>query len=462
MDGEQKQNVVQIHVEPNTRKVLVQFLQCSACPVEFADPLHRVAHINIAHPRVMQKEAWTPCAKCLMRFPRKDVLKEHMRRTHHGGSRSKCLICDQVFWSDTQFRRHWRYCVTKWAKNARPDEPMDAAAAAVNRQGGKHKPQQEQIVEQEVETVPLPPPDYTCAFCGQCYKTKELYMEHTKSGRCSQQPQHPGKYKNTNPVPCYYCSAHCASRHALQAHIRDAHQVVPIKTKVPVESPEEQLEEPVKQEAQEDETNNEPVCVRMVTKKCIYPCSPCNKNFESTEDLQQHQRLEHFECDNCFKYFSQEGLDDHRNTQALLPPDDVENRICCRTCSECGHKNHIVFVTGESFVDHMNDHHRSLVGFSWFQCVPCQKFNRRYYNRYYPTKRSLQLHLATVHSQGVVQQQQAPQQAQQQPTIQYVDQAQMQQILGQAPQGNQQLQIVQTHGESDQPQLITLYTWGSQ
>merc|ERR1712223_2001303 len=32
-------------------------------------------------------------------------------------------------------------------------------------------------------------------------------------------------------------------------------------------------------------------------------------------------------------------------------------------------------------------------------CVHCLKLNKRYFNRYYPTKRSLQLHLASMHGQ---------------------------------------------------------------
>ena len=29
-----------------------------------------------------------------------------------------------------------------------------------------------------------------------------------------------------SPVPCYYCPAHCASRKALQFHVKEAHSVV--------------------------------------------------------------------------------------------------------------------------------------------------------------------------------------------------------------------------------------------
>jgi len=79
------ENVVQVKVEPSAKKVLVQFLQCSACPQEFSDAQFRVAHINISHPKVMQKEAWTPCHKCHMRFPRKYVLRDHAKRVHQGG-----------------------------------------------------------------------------------------------------------------------------------------------------------------------------------------------------------------------------------------------------------------------------------------------------------------------------------------------------------------------------------------
>merc|ERR1712045_1097826 len=66
----------------------------------------------------MQKEAWTPCHKCHMRFPRKDVLKDHAKRVHQGG-KSKCLICEEVFWTDNLFRQHWKKCVLKWVKSAK-------------------------------------------------------------------------------------------------------------------------------------------------------------------------------------------------------------------------------------------------------------------------------------------------------------------------------------------------------
>lgn len=59
-----------------------------------------------------------------------------------------------------------------------------------------------------------------------------------------------------------------------------------------------------------------------------------------------------------------------------------------------------VFANGEAYVDHMNEKHRSIVGVNWFQCIHCLKLNKRYYNRYYPTKRSLQQHLANAHGQG--------------------------------------------------------------
>ena len=72
------------------------FVRCSACNCEFSDAQHRVAHINVSHPKVMQKEAWTPCSKCHMRFPRKDVLRDHVKRVHQGGKSRWVVILREI------------------------------------------------------------------------------------------------------------------------------------------------------------------------------------------------------------------------------------------------------------------------------------------------------------------------------------------------------------------------------
>ena len=104
--------------------------------------------------------------------------------------------------------------------------------------------------------------------------------------------------------------------------------------------------------------------------KHIYPCRPCNKKFEDLNALEKHQQLEHFECDNCFKFFSRPDLEQHRRGTA-----------CLIKCSVCGDSPAIEFTLGEKYVDHMNEKHRSIVGVNWFQCVHCLKLNKRYYNR---------------------------------------------------------------------------------
>lgn len=45
----------------------------------------------------MQKEAWTPCSKCHMRFPRKDVLRDHVKRVH------QVIICFQEIFYFAKF-----------------------------------------------------------------------------------------------------------------------------------------------------------------------------------------------------------------------------------------------------------------------------------------------------------------------------------------------------------------------
>jgi len=109
--------------------------------------------------------------------------------------------------------------------------------------------------------------------------------------------------------------------------------------------------------------------------------------------FERHQQLEHYECDNCFKFFSYENLENHKEV------DEHGNKTCKLPCLTCGDNPLLVFNSGETYVDHMNEKHRSVVGVNWFQCVHCLKLNKRYFNRYYPTKRSLQLHLASLHGQ---------------------------------------------------------------
>ena len=273
-------------------------------------------------------------------------------------------------------------------------------------------------------------------------------------------------------MPCYYCPAHCASRKALQAHVKEAHSVV--------------KPDNVKDE-EESSTIDDKASQSQV--KHIYPCRPCNKKFEDLAALNHHQQHEHFECDNCYKFFSYENLESHKIDKGCTIP-----------CKICGDKPLVMFASGESYVDHMNEKHRSIVGVNWFQCVHCLKLNKRYFNRYYPTKRSLQLHMASVHGQQnsrvervivtttennlsneivknelstTLSEIYVPLNQLTMPvtTTQVADEGQqiIQQFQIQLPDQNQfegqqtqQIQIIQTDpNQPDQPQYITLYTWGA-
>ena len=94
-----------------------------------------------------------------------------------------------------------------------------------------------------------------------------------------------------SPVPCYYCPAHCASRKALQFHVKEAHSVV----------------KPHSSKDDEDgngSSNFTPTEISNRDKKHIYSCRSCEKKFYLQTEFQHHQQFEHFECDNCYKYFS--------------------------------------------------------------------------------------------------------------------------------------------------------------
>ena len=38
------------------------------------------------------------------------------------GGKSKCLVCDEMFWTDALFRQHWKKCVAKWVKTAKHEQ----------------------------------------------------------------------------------------------------------------------------------------------------------------------------------------------------------------------------------------------------------------------------------------------------------------------------------------------------
>ena len=272
--------------------------------------------------------------------------------------------------------------MTKWMKNHKNEEENAALQEQLIRELNQQQEQEknplveEQPMEQEQDTKDqdndedtkkeISRNDYLCAFCHFIFTTKAGYMEHTKMGNCVQPTAaHSGKYKYTSPVPCYYCPAHCASRKALQAHVKEAHAVVQPETK------ENENEESNKSTSQ----FTIPVNKEKEVKKHIYPCRPCNRKFEDLKSLEQHTQHEHFECDNCFKFFSQEELESHQVTN------EDGTKSCTIICPVCGDNPLVVFQSGEAFVDHMNEKHRSIVGVQWFQCVHCLKLNKRYFNR---------------------------------------------------------------------------------
>lgn len=115
-----------------------------------------------------------------------------------------------------------------------------------------------------------------------CLNKSHVYFQPIQSG---------GKYKYMSPVPCYYCPAHCASRKALQFHVKEAHSVV----------------KPHSSKDDEDgngSSNFTSTEISNKDKKHIYSCRSCEKKFYLQAEFQHHQQFEHFECDNCYKYFS--------------------------------------------------------------------------------------------------------------------------------------------------------------
>ena len=284
--------------------------------------------------------------------------------------------------------------MTKWMKSHKNEEENAALQEQLIRELNQQQQEQHQQngqitknplgeepmqVQEDQENNEKKPEisrnDYLCAFCHFIFTTKAGYMEHTKMGNCIQPTAaHSGKYKYTSPVPCYYCPAHCASRKALQAHVKEAHAVVQPEAKEQDQDAKTSINTSDSAASQFVSSGLMPVKEKEV-KKHIYPCRPCNRKFEDLKSLETHTQNEHFECDNCFKYFSQDDLEGHKVINA------DGSKTCTISCPVCGDNPRVVFLSGEAFVDHMNEKHRSIVGVQWFQCVHCLKLNKRYFNR---------------------------------------------------------------------------------
>ena len=255
--------------------------------------------------------------------------------------------------------------VQQVSKNPLGEEPMQVQDQEPSKEDQENN--ESTKIKQEISRN-----DYLCAFCHFIFTTKAGYMEHTKMGNCIQPTAaHSGKYKYTSPVPCYYCPAHCASRKALQAHVKEAHAVVQPEAK----EQDQDAKTNDSESASSQFVSSGLIVKEKEVKKHIYPCRPCNRKFEDLKSLETHTQNEHFECDNCFKYFSQEDLEGHKVINA------DGSKTCTISCPVCGDNPRVVFLSGEAFVDHMNEKHRSIVGVQWFQCVHCLKLNKRYFNR---------------------------------------------------------------------------------
>ena len=119
--------------------------------------------------------------------------------------RSKCSICDDVFWTDSLYKQHWKRCVAKWVKsskyleeNASVEEQLiqqiqeqEKQQLEAERQQRELQLQQQHQQEQEQqqgrrESQQNVKREYRCAFCTFVFSTKEGYMEHTKHGQCVQ------------------------------------------------------------------------------------------------------------------------------------------------------------------------------------------------------------------------------------------------------------------------------------
>ena len=66
--------------------------------------------------------------------------------------------------------------------------------------------------------------------------------------------------------------------------------------------------------------------------------------------------------------------------------DEQGIKTCKISGKICGDQPLLVCNSGETYVDHMNEKHRSIVGVNWFQCVHCLKLNKRYKTSNYEKK----------------------------------------------------------------------------
>ena len=73
-----------------------------------------------------------------------------------------------------------------------------------------------------------------------------------------------------------------------QVHVKEAHSVV----------------KPQSNKEDEENGTNGNFHQEPIPKKQIYSCRSCERKFQDHQEFIHHQQFEHFECDNCYKYFS--------------------------------------------------------------------------------------------------------------------------------------------------------------
>ena len=73
-----------------------------------------------------------------------------------------------------------------------------------------------------------------------------------------------------------------------QVHVKEAHSVV----------------KPQSNKEDEENGTNGNFHQEPIPKKQIYSCRSCERKFQDHQEFVHHQQFEHFECDNCYKYFS--------------------------------------------------------------------------------------------------------------------------------------------------------------
>ncbi len=299
------------------------------------------------------------CKKCLKVYTKIGNLERHLKTAQCTGKHYKCQICEKAFSSKTDLSRHISIHTGEISKTC----PICKERVNVRN------------LEKHISTHSDRVRQFSCHLCDKSFFTKgglkqhvHIHDENSKkvcpvcNVRCARLEPHLKTHFNTSQqIVCNICEQQFSSLSTLKTHLLihsgDNYKVCPV-----CDGKYADMSKHIK-------THKE--------RKRDHICKICQKSFFSKQELRQHQKTHEKPdprcvCNICQKTFSNMG--NLRHHQLIHTGENL------KTCPVCGGN----FANlSEHLIQHSKD--RPV-----YKCEKCE--------RTYVKKRSLELHVSTVHT----------------------------------------------------------------